>query len=257
MYSQDLRRGCTTAPASSPTGRKQWVSVWQLRVHSQAGFSSRRYTSGMLFKSPTRLNLLLASLLFGLLLSGCASLPPSNADNVCAVYKQKRGWHKVAKKAEQKWGTSMHIAMAIMQQESGFAKKARPPRRYYLGFIPGKRPSSAYGYAQVIDGTWQAYVNDTGDYWRERTDFADATDFVHWYMREAINRNGVAPSDAYSLYLNYHEGTAGFKRGTYKNKSWLRAVALKVQRRSENYRAQYASCKNDFKPGFFSRLLGA
>lgn len=190
------------------------------------------------------------------LLGGCATMPPSRTDNLCSIFEQKRGWHKVATKAEKKWGTSMHIAMAIMNQESAFERKARPPRSKLLGFIPWRRPSSAYGYAQVIDGTWQEYIRATGDYWRKRSNFADATDFVHWYMGQATQRNKVAPTDAYNLYLNYHEGTAGFRRGTYKKKKWLPRAALKVQRRSDNYRAQYAGCKDQFKPGFWGRLLG-
>ena len=150
----------------------------------------------------------------------------------------------------------MHIAMAIMNQESAFRKKARPPRTRLLGFIPWRRQSSAYGYAQVIDGTWQQYVSATGDYWRKRSNFADATDFIHWYMREAVRRNNIAATDAYNLYLNYHEGPAGFRRGTHKRKQWLLAVALKVQQRADNYRAQYGRCKDSFKRGFWSRLLG-
>lgn len=197
-----------------------------------------------------------AFVVLAVLLAGCATVPPARTDDICSVYQQKRGWHSVAKKAEKKWGTSMHIAMAIMNQESSFKSNARPPRRYLLGIVPWRRPSSAYGYAQAVNGTWDAYVRATGDYWRKRNDFADATDFVHWYMREATRQNQVAPTDAYNLYLNYHEGTAGFRRGTYKKKKWLAAVALKVQRRADDYRAQYSRCKDSFKPGFWGRLLG-
>ena len=203
-----------------------------------------------------RYGLLPTIVLLGSLLAGCATIPPSRPDNVCSIFEQKRGWHSVATKAQSKWGTSMHIAMAIMNQESAFNRKARPPRKVLLGFIPWRRPSSAYGYAQVIDGTWREYIAATGDYWRKRSNFADATDFVHWYMGQASKRNNVAPSDAYNLYLNYHEGPAGFRRGTYRKKKWLPGVAMKVQRRSDNYRAQYAGCKDKFKPGFWGRLLG-
>jgi len=192
-------------------------------------------------------------LLAACFLTGCASLAPRQPDDVCSIFQQKRGWHNVATKAERKWGTSMHIAMAIMNQESAFRSKARPPRHYILGFIPWRRKSSAFGYAQAIDGTWREYVKATGDHWRKRNDFADATDFVHWYMGEASRENQVAKNDAYNLYLNYHEGLAGFRRGTYKKKQWLPGVALKVQRRSETYRAQYAGCKDNFKS---TRLLG-
>jgi len=51
-----------------------------------------------------------------LLITSCATVPPARTDDICSVFKQKRGWHGVATKAEKKWGTSMHIAMSIMNQ---------------------------------------------------------------------------------------------------------------------------------------------
>jgi hypothetical protein len=200
-------------------------------------------------------NVLLLILLLALL-PACAITPPANPENVCSIFKEKRGWHRVAVKAEKKWGNSMHIPLAIMNQESAFRHKARPPRRYLLGFIPWRRPSSAFGYAQAVDGTWRAYIDATGEYWRVRHNFADATDFIHWYINEAVRRNGVSRSDAFNLYLNYHEGTAGFARNTHKKKNWLHKVATGVQTRSQRYAAQYAQCKDSLKPGFWRRLLG-
>jgi len=91
---------------------------------------------------------------------------------------------------------------------------------------------------------------------RTRTDFADATDFIHWYMGEAIRINGVSPHDGYNLYLNYHEGTAGFSRKTYQSKPWLLVAAENVQRRSQRYGNQYKQCKESLQPGFFQRLMG-
>lgn len=218
-----------------------------------AVFSFNHYTAKMIFNSiPMRL---FAALVLMVIATGCSTTPPTRPDNICSIYKQKRGWHSVAMRAEKKWGTSMHIAMSIMNQESAFKHRARPPRRYLLGIIPWRRPTSAYGYPQAVDGTWREYLKATGDHSRKRSDFADATDFIHWYMNEASRRNKVAKSDAYSLYLNYHEGTAGFRRGTYKKKPWLEGVALKVQRRAENYRTQYAGCKESIKPGLLERLL--
>ncbi|MFK7855725.1 MAG: hypothetical protein AB8B79_16495 [Granulosicoccus sp.] len=145
-------------------------------------------------------------------LQACATAPPREPGNVCSIFKEKRGWHKAAVKAEKKWGSSMHLPMAFMYQESAFKAKAKPPRRKLWGFIPWRRVSSAYGYAQAIDGTWRQYLKSTGDYWRVRHDFADATDFIHWYMKQAVRVNKVSESDAFNLYLNYHEGTAGFAR---------------------------------------------
>lgn len=203
----------------------------------------------------TRSTGLLSLLAIVFLLQGCAG-PPSRPDNVCSIFSEKRGWHKAAVASEKKWGTSMLLPMAFMYQESTFRAKAKPPRRKLLGFIPWRRTSSAYGYAQAINGTWRQYQRSTGEYWRVRNDFSDATDFIHWYMREAIRSNGIASADAYNLYLNYHEGTAGFSRKSYQNKAWLLRAAENVQRRTQLYGDQYNQCKNDLKPGFFGRLMG-
>ena len=190
------------------------------------------------------------------LMPACAITPPGNIDDVCSIFEEKRGWHRVATSAQSKWGTSMHIPLAIMRQESGFRHKARPARRYLLGFIPWRRPSSAYGYAQAIDETWYDYIDATGEYWRVRHNFADATDFIHWYIGEAERRNGVSRSDALSLYMNYHEGVNGFARGTHLDKAWLYKVATGVQLRSQRYAQQYRECSESLQPGFLGRLLG-
>jgi len=116
-----------------------------------------------------------------------------------------------------------------------------------LGFIPWKRPSSAYGYSQALEGTWAQYERDTGETWRRRDDFADATDFIHWYLNESRRRNGLSRDDVYSLYLTYHEGWTGFRKKTYQSKAWLKNTAQKVSRRSKQYSIQYGGCKDDFK----------
>lgn len=204
-------------------------------------------------RCPTVVFLLLAA---PVLLAACASTPPSRPDDVCAIFSEKRGWYKDARRAESKWGSSMHIPLAIMFQESGFRAKVRPPRSRVLWIIPWRRPSSAYGFAQALNGTWRDYIDATGEYWRERHDFGDATDFIHWYNREARRRNGVAEGDAYSLYLNYHEGFAGYARGSYKGKDWLLRTASAVQQRSERYANQYSACEQELKKGFWARLFG-
>ncbi len=198
--------------------------------------------------------LLAATLL--LVLGGCATTPPKNPEDVCAIFDDKRGWHRAATKAEQKWGTSMHIPLAIMYRESAFRHKARPPRGRLLWIIPWRRPSSAYGYAQAVDGTWLSYINATGEYWRKRTDFADATDFIHWYLHQAERVNGVSRSDAFNLYMNYHEGFAGYARNSHGEKAWLHKAATDIQLRSQRYQQQYLGCRDRLNRGFWARLFG-
>ncbi len=197
-----------------------------------------------------------ACLVLLLLVTGCASGPPSRPDDVCSIFTEKRGWHQVALDAEEKWGTSMHIPMAFIYQESAFRSQARPARRWLLGFIPWRRPSSAYGFAQAINTTWREYIDDTGEYWRVRDNFADATDFVHWYLAMAVARNGVRPDDTFSLYINYHEGPTGFARQSHLGKPWLSVLASAVHTRSERYAAQYRQCRDSLPRSIWSRLFG-
>lgn len=174
---------------------------------------------------------------------GCATLPPAQPENICSVFDEKRHWHKAAVKAQDKWGTSMHTVMAIMYQESAYVDDARPPRTKLLGFIPWKRPSSAYGYPQAVNGTWDTYQRSRGEPWRSRDNFVDATDFIHWYLGQSHRRLGLSTHDVYSLYLSYHEGWAGFERKTYESKAWLKRTAGRVQRRARQYAIQYGGCQ--------------
>jgi len=45
-----------------------------------------------------------------------------------------------AKKSEERWGTPIHVQLAIIRQESTFKFNARPPRKKLVGFIPWNRP---------------------------------------------------------------------------------------------------------------------
>lgn len=178
-----------------------------------------------------------------LLLSGCASNPPANShDNVCRVYQHDNAWLKGAKASEKRWGVPSYVLMAFVHQESRFKHNAQPPRPYFLGVVPLPRKSSAYGYAQAQDPAWYDYQKATGRWSARRTNIGDALDFIGWYNHETYKQLGISRTDAYSLYLAYHEGRGGFKRQTYKNKTWLKNVAAKVAKRSELYRSQQRRC---------------
>jgi len=179
--------------------------------------------------------LLVATLL---VLGGCAA-KPSHTNNACVVLDQKNGlfvnWGRAAKAAERNWGIPMPIILATINVESGFQHNARPPRKKILGIIPAKRPSSAYGYAQALDGTWDEYRRDSGRFAARRTNFADAAGFIGWYHQQSMRKNGVRADDAYNLYLNYYLGHAGYAKGRGHNNS----VALRGAQRAQNLAAQY------------------
>jgi hypothetical protein len=133
--------------------------------------------------------------------------------------------------------------MAIIHQESKFNARARPPRRKLLWIIPWKRPSSAYGYTQALHSTWSYYKKNGGGWLASRKSFSDGVDFIGWYANQAYIKARIPRTDAYLLYLAYHEGIGGYQRRTYLRKSWLIQVARKVRMRSQIYAMQLNSCK--------------
>ena len=202
--------------------------------------------SGVL-KSRKLVSVLVLSGLAAVVLSSCASSPPKSPDNLCDIFEDKPHWYKAAKKSAAKWGGPVHLPMAIMYQESAFKRKARPPMEYFLGIIPTGRASNAYGYSQALKGTWAEYQKDAGSVFSDRDNFANAFDFIQWYMHKTHTRNKVSKWDAYAQYLNYHEGQGGYSRGSYKGKTWLLNVAKRVDQRSKRYSTQLLSCKDSLE----------
>lgn len=184
-------------------------------------------------------------------LIACATSPPSNPDNLCDIFYEKRDWYDAAVETRERWGVPVQIPMAIMYQESRFQYDAQPPMEYFLWIIPIGRASDAYGYSQAKTPVWGEYQDDAGGMFAERDDFEDAIDFVGWYMNRTAKINKVSKWDAYAQYLNYHEGQGGYRRGSYKSKPWLTQVARKVEARSKRYGEQYWGCKDDLAEGWF------
>jgi len=182
-------------------------------------------------------------LLTTILISSCATAPPRNPDNICSIFQENEDWYDDSYQAYTKWGVPIPVQMAIMYQESSFISDAQPPRPWLLGFIPWFRSSSAFGYAQAKDETWDHYISKTGNSGADRDDFDDATDFIGWYCNLSKNQLGIDTWDTKNLYLAYHEGHGGFKRRTYLQKSWLQQTANKVAKRAQRYQSQLARCK--------------
>jgi hypothetical protein len=188
-------------------------------------------------------------------LVGCTAAQPKNIKNVCEMYDEYYSWYQAAKHTEKKWGVPPYVIMAFVHQESKFIADARPPRERFLWIFPGSYKSSAYGYAQALDGTWDEYREKTDNWSADRDEFEDVTDFIGWYNHKTYKRNKVKKDDAYSLYLAYHEGQGGYSRKTYAGKPWLLKVAKKVQRRSNQYKKQYHQCEKDLDRGWFWRTF--
>jgi hypothetical protein len=170
---------------------------------------------------------------------GPQDVRPSNVADLCAIYRDNPHWAEAATEAERRWGAPQEVKMAIIWRESTFRNDARPVK--YLAGVPVGYASSAFGYAQAIDGTWEWYRKDTGAE-GERDVFIDAIDFVGWYMAKTREMTGVPTWDAYNQYLAYHEGQNGFNRGSWRQKQWLQRAAAQVAHQAEVYRQQRRSC---------------
>jgi hypothetical protein len=178
---------------------------------------------------------------------GCAHRKsPESPDDICEVFRDCRGWYVKAHDSSRRWGIPIPVMMAIMSRESSYQARAKPPRTTCLWVFPGPRPSSAYGYAQALDSTWNWYKKSTANTRARRNNFGDAIDFIGWYCGISKVKCGIDAEDAYAMYLAYHEGHGGYNRRSYEGKPWLLTAARGVQARSRSYQRQLASCEAEF-----------
>jgi hypothetical protein len=191
------------------------------------------------------------------MLVSCSNTPSSNefrsnktvnivlvdVKDICHMFAHRPTWYPSVLNASIKYEVPINLIMAFIHQESRFVAEARPAKKEVMG-IALKRPSSAYGYAQALDGTWDEYVKKSNlDAVRmKRNNFSHAVDFIGWYNQQTHARTGVAKNDVFQLYLAYHEGAGGFLRKTYLQKPWLINVAKKVEKQAEKYMWQLFSC---------------
>ena len=182
--------------------------------------------------------------------SGCAMLapsPPQNQTNICEIFREQPRWYDYALDSQEKWGTPIATQMAFVQRESSFRSHVRPPRNRILGIFPGSRPSSSLGYAQAQDPVWGEYRADAGGMGARRTHMKHATDFIGWYNHRSHNQLGIALSNPERLYLAYHEGPTGYRRGSYRNKPQVQRAAREVAALSASYQSQLAQCEAEFR----------
>jgi hypothetical protein len=154
----------------------------------------------------------------------------SDIKNACTIFQERSVWHKAANAASQKWQVPVPIILAVMYQESRFKALAAAEK------------SSAYGFAQALDGTWGWYKKAVKASTAKRTSFADSADFIAWYMVQTKNRVGLPLRDIAHHYIAYHEGHVGYKSSRWAKKPGLLAVSQKVARMAAMYEKQLRSC---------------
>ena len=184
-------------------------------------------------------------------LASCTSNdPPDEPHDACAIFEQHGSWWRAAKRAEDRWGAPPELQLAIIRQESGFDHNARPPRGRFLFIFPGRRASSAHGYAQALNATWEEYERERGDDGLDRDEFSDAADFVAWYAGKSHDELGLSYADARGHYLAYHEGRGGYRRGSWQGNDRLLASASRVQGYRDAYASQLSRCEGRLNRGW-------
>jgi hypothetical protein len=172
----------------------------------------------------------------------CATVPPKEQGNICRIFDEYPKWFDYAQDSQKEWGTPKHILMAFVKQESSFRSHAKPPFKWFF-FVPIGRGSSAKGYAQAQNPVWSEYESERGALFRNRTDMEDALDFIGWYNHRTHIRLGISKWNAKELYLAYHEGHGGYKRGNQHKKPGLLSVSDKVARVAAKYATQLPVCE--------------
>ena len=181
-------------------------------------------------------------LILSLILSSCVTDRSFNTSNICDIFKTNPKWKSYTESTKEKWGVPVSLQLSFIKHESSFQRTARPPRKKFLGIIPGLRASSAYGYSQALDGTWEEYKKATGNSKADRKNFEDASDFIGWYIEGSYRLLKLDKSDVYNHYLAYHEGRGGYQKKSFNKKKWLLEVAKKVERQAKEYSSQIKKC---------------
>ena len=176
---------------------------------------------------------LILTLLF---ISACSSIP-KNTSNSCLIFNERYLWYKYAKKTEKKWGTPIHIQLAIIKMESDFDWLAKPARQKIFKII-------SFGYSQAVRGTWEQYKNENGNKFAMRTRFKDSVDFIGWYTNKSKSILKIPMRDTFRQYIAYHEGWGAYKN--YKKNQKVIKLAKKVKIQSDKYRLQLKKCEKRF-----------
>ena len=154
----------------------------------------------------------------------------TDLDDACDILRDRIGWFTAASDVSEKWQISVPTILALMHQESRFKATA------------AAKTTTAYGYAQALDGTWELYVKENGAVGAKRTSFIASADFIGWYMGLTKQRVGLPLDDVAGHYLAYHEGHGGYRSKRWKKNAKLIAIAKDVARRAETYEEQMRAC---------------
>ena len=170
------------------------------------------------------------------------SISTKHINNACRMLKENPDWLVAANESYKKWGTPISVQLSFVYHESKFVHDARPykkDKRYPFG---KRYLSTALGFSQALNGTWGDYLKETKIKNPSRKNFGHSVDFIGWYNKKSFNSLKIKPTDSYNLYLAYHEGRTGWKKGYHLKQKWLMDYAKSVSKKADLYSKQINGC---------------
>ena len=181
--------------------------------------------------------------LIGLLVWSASLEPSLPAGDICEIFERRPAWYRDTARVAEQYGVGQALQMAVVRHEAGFQARARPPRRRIWGFIPGPRPSTAFGYSQALDGTWQRFQHETRRPRARRDRFSDAVELIGWYYAETFDRLGPKARDPYHFYLAYNQGVGGYVKAVERPDSPAARYARRVAATASRFETRLEGCR--------------
>lgn len=169
-----------------------------------------------------------------------------NKEDACIIVKKNPDWLKAMYRTQLVYNIPISTQLAFVKHESNFKRKARPLNKNRKSIFDKKYASTAYGYAQALDGTWKEYQTTFNNKRLKRTNYGHSVDFIGWYNNRHI-KAGMNPNNISHLYLAYHEGLGGYRKKTYNKKPWLVNYSKAVEMSAQKYHRQLNLCKPEIK----------
>ena len=127
-----------------------------------------------------------------------------------------------------------------------------------IGAMPGRRANGSGSYrsaVRLLPRVMRRHRIRSGTNTKRSGDVcsaAAATWKMPWTSSAGTNHRtrrqlGIPLTDAQRLYLAYHEGQGGYRRGTWMDKPKVQRAARRVAATSDRYRAQLARCESSFR----------
>ena len=176
-------------------------------------------------------------------IASCSSVP-KYPQNACKIFGEKYFYLKYSRAASKKWGVPISSILAVINQESGFRRFAKPKRTKLFKIIPYRRPSSSLGYSQAVVKTFSLYKKENNKPLALRISFRNSSDFIGWYFWKTNKINKVSLNDTRNMYLNYYLGWTAYKNKAYQKNKKAIIFAKSVEKQAKIYKSQLRECKS-------------